>query len=175
MDNLLAAAPAVLAATPPRWERLARDLPADLLARAPAPGEWSALNCLQHLVDTERFVFPARVRAILAGRDFDAFDPDRQGTVADTGRPAAELAAEFAALRAASLALLATVTPADLDRGAAHAELGPVTLSQLVHEWAGHDLMHTVQAERALLQPFIDGCGPWQSYFADHHIARPAA
>jgi hypothetical protein len=33
---------------------------------------------------------------------------------------------------------------------------------------AGHDLMHTVQAERALMQPFIAGCGPWQPYCADH-------
>jgi len=28
--------------------------------------------------------------------------------------------------------------------------------------------MHTVQAERALMQPFIEGCGPWRPYFRDH-------
>jgi hypothetical protein len=32
--------------------------------------------------------------------------------------------------------------------------------------------MHTVQAERALMQPFIQGCGPWQVYFTDH-LPRP--
>jgi DinB family protein len=172
MDNLLAAAGAVLAATPPRWNQLAHTVPAELLSRPAAPGQWSALNCLQHLIDTERFVFPARVRAFLAGWDFDAFDPDRQGTVAETGRSALELSAELAMLRAGNLGLFDTLTPADLERQAVHQELGPVTLSQLVHEWAGHDLMHTVQAERALMQPFIEGCGPWQPYFADH-IARP--
>jgi hypothetical protein len=31
-----------------------------------------------------------------------------------------------------------------------------------------HDLNHTVQAERALIQPFVGGSGPWQAYFADH-------
>ncbi len=175
MDNLLSAAYAVLSTTTPRWDRLARDLPADLLARPAAPGQWSALNCLQHLIDTERFVFPSRVRAILTARDFDAFDPESQGIVAQTDRSAAELVAEFAALRAESLALFATLTPADLSRGAVHQELGPVTLSQLLHEWAGHDLMHTVQAERALMQPFIEGCGPWQVYFTDHLAARPPA
>ena len=168
MDDLFVSARAVLAATPPRWESLARGLPAELLARPAAPGQWSALNCLQHVTDTERYVFPARVRAFLAGRNFDAFDPDSQGSVAQTGRPPAELAAEFAALRAESLRLFDSLTPADLPRTAVHAELGPVTLSHLLHEWAGHDLMHTVQAERALMQPFIDGCGPWLSYFADH-------
>jgi len=147
---------------------LARSLPAELLARPAAPGQWSALNCLQHLIDGERFVFPPRVSAFLAARDFDAFDPDSQGSVTQTDRPAAALAAEFAALRAESLRLFDRLTPADLPRQAVHAELGPVTLSHLLHEWAGHDLMHTVQAERALMQPFIDGCGPWLSYFTDH-------
>jgi hypothetical protein len=171
MDNLLPAAHAILAGTSPRWNQLAHSVPADLLARPPAPGQWSACNCLQHLIDTERFVFPLRVRAFLAGRDFDAFDPDSQGTVSATGRSAAELAAEFAMLRADSLRLFDGLAPADLPRHAIHQELGPVTLGQLLHEWAGHDLMHTVQAERALMQPFIEGCGPWQPYFADH-VAR---
>ena len=58
MDDLFNSARAVLVATPPRWESLARGLPAELLARPAAPGQWSALNCLQHLIDAERFVFP---------------------------------------------------------------------------------------------------------------------
>jgi hypothetical protein len=71
-------------------------------------------------------------------------------------------------MRVASLELLARLTPADLSRTARHSELGSVTLEQLLHEWAAHDLMHTVQAERALMQPFIAGSGPWRGYFADH-------
>src|SRR5215510_9401787 len=131
MDELFVSTRAILAATPPRWQSLARDVPADLLARPAATGQWSALNCLQHLVDAERFVFPLRVRAFLAGRDFDAYDPDSKGTVSETGAPAAQLLAEFATLRAASLDLFKTLTPADLPRRAVHAELGPVTLSHL--------------------------------------------
>ena len=94
MDNLFPAAHAVLAATPPRWDQFAHNIPAEVLARPAAPGQWSALNCLQHLTDAERFVFPLRVRA-LAGRDFDAYDPDRQGTVAHATNPPIELAAEL--------------------------------------------------------------------------------
>jgi hypothetical protein len=30
--------------------------------------------------------------------------------------------------------------------------------------------MHTVQGERALMQPFIAGCGAWQSYFTAHAV-----
>ena len=170
MEDLLNVSRAVLSATPARWISLAETLPADLLTRRPAPGEWSALECLQHLIDTERAVFPVRIAAFLAGRDFPAFDPDAQGSKADAGQSPLELAHEFDRLRTASLALLAKVTPADMGKQARHQELGMVTFGEMMHEWAGHDLMHLVQAERALMQPFIAGCGPWQSYFSDHVV-----
>ena len=32
--------------------------------------------------------------------------------------------------------------------------------------------MHIVQAERALIQAFIPGSGPWRYYFADHDVER---
>lgn len=171
MENILVWAPTILETTPARWVELTENLPEELLSRPAAAGEWSALQCLQHLVDTERWVFPARVDAILAGQDFPAFDPDSQGTVSDVDQSPAGLAAEFSRLRADGLAILKKVTPADLERQGRHQELGIVTMSELLHEWAGHDLMHTVQAERALMQPFIRGCGPWQSYFSDHLAA----
>lgn len=170
MEKILNWAYVVLETTPSRWLELAKNLPADLLLRPPAAGEWSAVDCLQHLVDAERWVFPTRVEAILAGQDFPAFDPDSQGTKSDTTLAPAELAGEFARMRKDSLVLLKQVTPADLERQASHQELGIVSMSELLHEWAGHDLMHTVQAERALMQPFILGCGPWQSYFTDHFV-----
>ncbi len=170
MENILTWAYTVLETTPIRWIELVTKLPADLLTRPPAAGEWSALDCLQHLVDTERWVFPVRVEAILAGQDFPAFDPDSQGTKPDVTQSLAALAEEFARLRTDGLAMLKKVTSADLSLQARHQELGDVTMSELLHEWAGHDLMHTVQAERALMQPFIQGCGPWQSYFSDHFV-----
>jgi hypothetical protein len=172
MNELLTAARAVLAETPARWTGLARSLPAGLFSLAPAPGEWSALECLQHLVDTERWVFPPRVEYLLDEQDFPTFDPDSQGTKPDVNRSPLDLAAEFERLRAGGLAQLERVSLADLDKRARHQELGTVTLSELLHEWAAHDLMHTVQAERAVMQPFIQGCGPWQPYFKDHWV-RP--
>ena len=175
MDNVLAHVRAVLSATPARWTALTEAVAAELLTQPPAPGEWSAAQCLQHLLDTERAVFPVRVRCFLAGQDFPAFDPDAQGTVAASALAPAAAAAEFARLRAETLRLLDTLTAADLPRRARHGELGPVTLAELLHEWAGHDLMHTVQAERALLQPFIAGSGPWRKYFAAHDLAPRAA
>lgn len=162
----------VLETTPQRWLQLASSLPRDLFERKPAPGEWSAHDCLRHIVDTERSVFPARVGHLLRGEDFPGFDPDQEGAGGEGGIDSIELAQEFARLRAGSLALLSKVGEGDLNRTARHQELGMVTLGEMIHEWAGHDLMHTVQGERALLQPFIAGCGPWRRYFSDHIIPR---
>lgn len=160
----------VLETTPPRWLRLASTLPPELFRRKPAPKEWSAFDCLRHIVDTERWVFPPRLGYLLRGEDFPAFDPDEAGKERGGDIPPIELAAEFARMRAESVALLSKVGDADLSRTARHQELGMVSLGEMIHEWAGHDLMHTVQGERAILQPFIDGCGPWKRYFADHIV-----
>lgn len=173
MEYLLKQARTVLATTAPRWRTLAESVDEELLAREPAPGEWSAAQCLRHLVEAERDVFPVRVRCFLAGHDFPAYDPNAAASAA-AARPLRQFVDEFETLRAGSLALLATLTEDDLGRTARHAELGPVTLGELIHEWAAHDLMHTVQGERALMQPFIAGCGPWRTYFTDH-LVKPAS
>jgi hypothetical protein len=173
MENLLTHAQAILVTTVPRWRTLVESVGEALLNRAPAPGEWSAADCLRHLVEAEREVFPVRVRYFLEGRNFPAYDPDAAAAIAEP-RPPHQLVEEFAVSRNSSVELLATLTEDDLSRAARHPELGQVTLSELIHEWAAHDLMHTVQGERALMQPFIADCGPWRSYFTDH-LAKPAS
>jgi len=163
---------AVLTITPERWQRLVSTLPADLLNRQPMPGEWSALDCLRHLVDAERSLFPVRFRAFLAGENFTDFNPQKPHADLISQTPE-QLVATFAQHRQESLALLRQVRAEDLMRTAQHPKLGTVTLAQMLQTWAGHDLMHTVQAERALMQPFILGCGPWRSFFRDHEAAPP--
>ena len=172
MEDVIVQVKAVLSTSAAHWRTLTETLPADMLTHRPAPGEWSVMECLQHLIDTERMVFPARLQALLIGRDFTAFNPDAQGTASADALTPTSLAAEFARFRSANLAALAQVTDADLPRTARHSELGIVTLAEFLHEWAAHDLNHTVQADRAVMQPFIAGCGPWRSYFADHDLAR---
>ena len=160
----------VLETTPKRWIQLTENLAPELFQRKPAPKEWSAHDCLRHIVDTERSVFPPRVGHLLRGEDFPAYQPDKEEKEQKTTPTPVELAREFARLRAESMTLLAKLEAGDLSRSARHQELGIVTLGEMIHQWAGHDLMHTVQGERAILQPFIDGCGPWKRYFSDHAI-----
>ena len=168
MEKLIEQIRSMLVVTPGRWQSLSTALPADLLVRRPAPTEWSAVECLQHIIDTER-VFQFRLKCFLEGADFPAFNPDQEGTKPGERTPI-ELATDFEKLRAESMKMLETIGEADLDRRVRHQELGPVTLREMLNEWAAHDLNHTIQAERALMQPFLLECGPWIGYFEDHLI-----
>lgn len=179
MSNLVPRAIAVLRANGARWQSLAAGLDRDLLARVPEPGEWSALECLNHSVETEAGVFAARLRVILGGGgSFPDFDPDAHASDVNAAADPVALGAEHARQRAESLALIATVTAADLDRTGLHGTLGQVTARELLNEWAAHDTMHVVQAERAIMQAFIEESGPWRKFFWDHDVAvkpRPAS
>src|SRR5258708_38616853 len=117
---------AILSTTVGRWTEKMGALPAEALTRPAAEGEWSAVQCLTHLLDTEAIAFSVRLRVFLEGGDtFPAFDPDNDGRD-HSGMTPAQLVAEFARHRAENLALLERGTPAILDRRARHAELGPV-------------------------------------------------
>ena len=169
MENLLDWTRLVLTTTPLRWENMVRTLPVELLTRQPAAGEWSALECLQHILDTDS-IFTARLKFFLAGQDFPDFNPDKESTQLKSTPSPLEMSDQFTRLRKDSLVALATITPGDLPRRARHSKLGMVSLGEMIHEWAAHDLNHTVQAERAIMQPFILGSGPWQVYFEDHLV-----
>ena len=137
MIPLVRLALSVLETTPQRWIQLVEKLPPELLQRKPAPKEWSGYDCLQHIVDTERSVFPPRVGFLLRGEDFPAYYPGKEGEDAKKPPAPSELAGEFVRLRERSLALLSTIGEADLNRTAQHQELGMVTLGEMIHEWAG--------------------------------------
>src|SRR5262245_48032572 len=95
----------VLTSTPARWLSLTETHSAAALECTPAPGEWSAAECLGHLIQTERDVFPRRVHNFLAGEDLSGFAPD-PAAGADARLSLPERAAEFARLRAQNLELI---------------------------------------------------------------------
>jgi hypothetical protein len=159
----------ILTTTPERWKQMAEALPEDLATRRPLPKEWSARECLYHMIDVES-VFCSRLLAFQAGQDFPAFDPDTQASQPDPQRTFSQVAEEFAERRKHSLDMLEQISAQDFDRSAYHQELGPVRLVEMLNEWAAHDLNHTMQAEKALMQPFIQACGPWQIYFEQHRM-----
>jgi hypothetical protein len=173
MDTILDIALPVLTITPLRWEEIVKAIPGGLLIRRPAGREWSAVECLQHLLDSEE-IFTARIQHFLAGEDIPNFDPDKGSIGLDRSADLAGMAARFARLRQKNLDSLTRLTPEDYQRRVRHSELGMVALGEMIHEWAAHDLNHTIQAERAIMQPLIQESGPWRVYFQDHVILQAA-
>jgi len=118
----------------------------------PEPGEWSANECVGHLIEAERRGFAGRIRTIIAGAasgkrpKLDAWD---QSAVAlarrDDLRSGAELAAEFDALRAESVVLVQGLRKADLVRAGDHPHVGPLRVDELLGEWVHHDRNHVRQ------------------------------
>jgi hypothetical protein len=118
----------------------------------PEPREWSVIECLGHLVDSE-LVASARIRWIIAEDEPDIVGYDQDHWV-DRLRhrddDPEELIALFDALRAANLRLWATRPVADRERVGRHRERGPESYGLIVRLSAGHDRFHLAQAERAL-------------------------
>ncbi len=118
----------------------------------PEPGEWSANECVGHLIEAERRGFAGRIRRILATdrpdipADLEDWDPPAVAAArADQLRSGAELAAEFAALREDGVALVRNLRTADLDRVGIHPEVGPLRVDELLGEWVHHDRNHVRQ------------------------------
>jgi hypothetical protein len=71
----------------------------------------------------------------------------------------------FAELRAANLDRLDELQLGsdDLARTGRHAELGPVTLEQLLATWTVHDLNHEAQIVKTLAKRYRAAVGPWRA------------
>ena len=112
-----------------------------------AAGKWSARDIVSHLADCE-IAFGYRLRQILA-EDHHVIQPFNQDKWA---APYATMDANqalllFEALRNWNVALLKTVTPAQMQKTVTHPERGTMTFQTIVETMAGHDLNHLKQLE----------------------------
>jgi hypothetical protein len=64
----------------------------------------------------------------------------------DCARPPAELAEELLAQRTDSVAMIRSLSPDQVARGGNHADVGRLTVNDLLHEWVHHDGNHLRQA-----------------------------
>lgn len=114
----------------------------------PAPGEWSANECVGHLIEADRRGFAGRIRRILAEDGVAEVGWDQIAVAAarrDWERPVAAVIEEFATGRNEGIALVTALAPSDLDRSAEHAAVGRVTVGELLQEWVFHDRNHIRQ------------------------------
>jgi hypothetical protein len=175
MENTLEALRRVMSSTVPRWQMLVNSVPSELLERPPRPGEWSAAQCLEHLLVTERHVFGVRLRHLLEGRaELIPYDPEAAREPGPERTTQDRLAA-LAEARQEHARMLAPLNAAALNCSSHHPEYGTTTLSMVLNTWAAHDLDHTIQAEQALMQVFIPHTGHWRWEFLAKDVEAQAA
>ena len=129
-----------------------RGQPESALAKRPAENAWAAKEIVCHLRDTEE-VFQNRFRTILAEDDpkftplnIDGLAVERQYLKDDAARSLET----FRARRQATLTLLASVAPAQMERGGVHPTRGRMTIKDFVTLMASHDDTHLEQIKRSL-------------------------
>jgi hypothetical protein len=142
-------------------------LPDDLLHWKPTPERWSISEVLAHLVEIEE-LYAGRVRRMVA-EDAPKFlryvQPDPASPNAGSQGDTAKILARFTSLRRDNVAFLNTMPANASARTGHHSELGPITLSQMLCEWASHDLGHLRQiAELYRARAFYPYAGPFQKY-----------
>ena len=117
----------------------------------PEPGEWSANECVGHLIEADRRRFAGRIRTILAASpgvpaQLEGWDPPAVAEArGDHLRSGSELAAELDALRHEGVRLVLGLKASDLVRVGMHPDVGPLRVDELLGEWVHHDRNHVRQ------------------------------
>ena len=130
--------------------RLVGGLSREELLRPEAPGKWSILEVLSHLVDQE-LVNSYRLRAIVAEDEpvIQGYDQDRRAARLRYRETEIEdLLRELEALRGRNLRLYRQLSEGELDRVGIHTERGRESGRRLRALTAAHDLVHRRQIER---------------------------
>jgi hypothetical protein len=145
--------PAIVLAAGPAAARSLHESAGPSLRVRPEPGEWSVLECLAHLADSE-LVASARMRWMAAEEqpDIVGYDQDLWVTgLRQVEEDAATLLGVFDALRRWNLTFWARLPVADRARYGVHRERGAESIELTFRLMAGHDEIHLAQARRALV------------------------
>ena len=152
----------LLEATPAIVRGLMSEISEEDARWKPAPDRFSIAEVLAHLSHSEWHCYRARVDRFLA-EEMPEFEPDDAQMHLDLYRNAdpEEEFGHFEDLRETNVELLRGLPAAAGNRKALHREAGEITLSQMLHEWALHDLGHIRQvAELVRARKYLAGAGP---------------
>lgn len=128
----------------------------------PAADRFSIAEVLSHLSHSEGHCYRARVDRFL-GEEMPEFEPDDAQMyleVYENADPEEDFG-RFEDQRKANIELLRGLPAEAGNRRAMHRAAGEITLSQMLHEWALHDLGHIRQiAELVRARKYLAGAGP---------------
>lgn len=164
---------AQLEATPAILAGILAAVTDDEMAWKPSEQRWSVSEVLAHLCHVELLGMRERVERMVAEEnpDLPGYDPAKHEAAGVYGRRwrLKDALGEFEQERTRSLHLLRSVPVAALERPGTHRELGPITVRNLLNEWALHDLGHIRQiAELVRAVKYFPGIGVWQKFYTLH-------
>jgi hypothetical protein len=144
--------PAIVLAAGPAAARQLADAAGSWLRIRPEPDEWSVMECLAHLADSE-LVTGARLRWIASEEQPDIVGYDQAlwvSAMQQIDEDLGTLLGAFEAIRRWNLALWERLPVAARSRYGVHRERGEESIDLIVRLAAGHDIVHLEQARRAL-------------------------
>jgi len=145
----------VLAGTPATLRALLAGIPEEALS-APGAEGWSARDVVAHLASIQRTANVQRVRLMIEHDNPLIPNVDEEETLAASGlrsRPTADALATFERERGEAMAMLRSLTAEDLLRRGRHQVAGDLTVADIVHHIAYHDLLHVGQVAALLAAP----------------------
>jgi hypothetical protein len=159
---------AVLEQTPIIVEKIVWAASDEQIEWKPAMDRWSISEVLGHLAETEVITFRDRVRTMME-RDnppIESYDQNAAYAAGKYSGKGRENLKKFCHERDRSLSFLRYVPSSVLGRKGQHAKIGPITLGQVMNEWAFHDLGHIRQiAELFRSRAFYPYSGPFQQFY----------
>jgi hypothetical protein len=152
----------LLYATPDIIRGLLSEVTEDDVRWKPAPDRFSIGEVLAHLSHSEGHCYRTRVDRFLS-EEMPELEPDDARfhlelyAVADPE----DAFDHFEEQRESNIEFLRELTEEDGERRALHKEAGEITLANMMHEWALHDLGHIRQiAELVRARRYLVGAGP---------------
>jgi len=152
----------LLEATPAILRGLMSEISDEDARWKPAPDRFSIAEVLAHLSHSEGHCYRARVDRFLAEEMPELAPDDAQMHLElyKNGDPEEDFG-HFEDQRETNIELLRGLPVETGSRKAMHRAAGEVTLSQMLHEWALHDLGHVRQiAELVRARKYLAGAGP---------------
>ena len=153
---------ALLHSTPEVLRGLMSELTDEDARWKPAEDRFSVAEVLAHLSHSEGHCYRMRLDRFLS-EERPEFEPDDAQMYLDLYRNADPEDAfdQFEEQRESNVDYLRELPASAGDRRAIHKEYGEITLSQMLHEWALHDLGHIRQiAELVRARRYLGGARP---------------
>lgn len=145
----------VLAATPATLRALLTGID-DAAVTTPGPEGWSVLDVVAHVTSVDPFTLRDRITAMIEQDNPVIPGIDEEETLNASGlrgQPLAELLEAFAAQRALSMELVRGLRESDFTRRGRHSVAGELSVADIVHHKAFHDLLHVRQIASLIEAP----------------------